>query len=397
MDVKRSTAALGAAIGTAMLMATAIGSAQAPAAGGRGAGAGPAAPTVGSMLWPVFDANKDGSVTAAEIKTTFDAWYAAADTQNGGSVTQDQLGPALNAALGQSAAAAGAAAAGRGGFGGGRAAGPFVAGATTPGLNSACGGRSQQPTVPCPSDVQQMVAILPRTAPAKPLKPHKVLIFSRIPSAGYQHSSIPLAAKAVEELGKKTGAWTSDTSWDPAVFTDREPETVRRHLPLEHDRAASSTRPEGDSRRAEADARARARRRSSTSCAAARASAGIHATGDSYHSPCPNDDAGGRRRAWRRPRRRGQRAWRHARLGHPALVVGPQRQEAPDERSDAEQGRHGRGERRLVQAARSGDGRQGRAGRVHERASCRSRRRRISTSARRAATTAAAAGPTGTT
>src|SRR4029079_3115293 len=39
------------------------------------------------------------------------------------------------------------------------------------------------------------------------------------PSAGYQHSSIPLAAKAVEELGKKTGAWTSDTSWDPAVFT----------------------------------------------------------------------------------------------------------------------------------------------------------------------------------
>jgi type 1 glutamine amidotransferase len=28
-----------------------------------------------------------------------------------------------------------------------------------------------------------------------------------------------LAAKTIEEMGKKTGAWTSDTSWDPAVFT----------------------------------------------------------------------------------------------------------------------------------------------------------------------------------
>ena len=101
----------------------------------------------------------------------------------------------------------------------GRGATEFVAGASTPGLNDACGGRSQQPTAPCASDVEQMMAALPTTAPAKPAKAHKVLIFSRIPSAGFQHSSIPLAAKAVEELGKKTGAWTSDTSWDPAVFT----------------------------------------------------------------------------------------------------------------------------------------------------------------------------------
>ena len=50
-----------------------------------------------------------------------------------------------------------------------------------------------------------MIAALPATAPAKPVKPHKVLAWSRIPSAGFQHSSIPLAVKAIEELGKKTG------------------------------------------------------------------------------------------------------------------------------------------------------------------------------------------------
>lgn len=33
-------------------------------------------------------------------------------------------------------------------------------------------------------------------------------------TVGYRHSSIPLAAKTIEEMGKKTGAWTSTTSWD---------------------------------------------------------------------------------------------------------------------------------------------------------------------------------------
>src|SRR5690348_15989364 len=138
--------------------------AQAPAAGG---GRGGAAPTVGTMLWPAFDANKDGSVNAAEITSAFDKWYDAADAQKSGSVSQEQLTTAINAALGQPAEpAGGGAGAGRGGgrgAGGGRAAAPFVAGAPTPGLDSPCGGRSQEPTAPCPSDVQQMEAILPAT------------------------------------------------------------------------------------------------------------------------------------------------------------------------------------------------------------------------------------------
>ena len=60
--------------------------AQPPAAGGgRGAAGG-----VGPQLFTIFDADKDGSVTAAEIKTAFDAWYDAADTQKSGIGQQDQ-------------------------------------------------------------------------------------------------------------------------------------------------------------------------------------------------------------------------------------------------------------------------------------------------------------------
>src|SRR5262245_3472056 len=83
--------------------------AQAPAAGaqapaGGGGRGGP--PPVGPQLFPLFDADKDGSVTGAEIKTAFGAWYDAADTQKSGSISQDQLSAALNAALGAPPAAA---------------------------------------------------------------------------------------------------------------------------------------------------------------------------------------------------------------------------------------------------------------------------------------------------
>ena len=129
--------------------------AQAPAPAGGGRGGSP----IGPQLFTIFDGDKDGSVTAAELKTAFVAWYDSADTQKSGSVSQEQLSAALNAALGPPAAPA----PGAGGFGGGFGRGgqtEFVAGATTPGLNEPCGGRSQHPTIPCASDVEQMMAAL---------------------------------------------------------------------------------------------------------------------------------------------------------------------------------------------------------------------------------------------
>src|SRR5262249_24909793 len=56
-----------------------------------------------------------------------------------------------------------------------------------------CGGRSADPRTPCQADVDRMMAALPDTAPARPLKPRTVLVLGR--AVGFVHSSIPLAAK----------------------------------------------------------------------------------------------------------------------------------------------------------------------------------------------------------
>src|SRR3954451_9333826 len=77
-----------------------------------------------------------------------------------------------------------------------------------------CGGRSSNPQTACPEDVEKMMAALPDKAPAKPAKPRKVLVLAK--AAGFVHASIPVAAKTVEELGKKTGAWSATTTYDPA-------------------------------------------------------------------------------------------------------------------------------------------------------------------------------------
>lgn len=80
-----------------------------------------------------------------------------------------------------------------------------------------CGGRSAQPEMPCPNDVTRMLAALPAKAPATPQKPRKILVLGR--AQGFAHSSRPLAAATIVEMGKKTGAWTANVTYDAAVFT----------------------------------------------------------------------------------------------------------------------------------------------------------------------------------
>jgi type 1 glutamine amidotransferase len=147
------------------------------------------------------------------------------------------------------------------------------------GLNDACGGRSANPREACPNDVTKMIAtlgLLPDKPPATPQKPRKVLIWSRLPSTGFQHSSIPLAAKMIEEMGKKTGAWTSTTSWDVADITAENlkqydaiflSNTTGRFLDDPNDEAVTETR----------------RKAFQEFLMSGKGVAGIHATGDSYH------------------------------------------------------------------------------------------------------------------
>src|SRR5664280_2724822 len=74
-----------------------------------------------------------------------------------------------------------------------------------------------QNQTPKPDDVEKMMAAVPDKAPAKPKQPRKVLVLAK--AAGFVHSCIPLAAKTVEALGAKTGAWTTLVTYDPAAIT----------------------------------------------------------------------------------------------------------------------------------------------------------------------------------
>jgi type 1 glutamine amidotransferase len=55
----------------------------------------------------------------------------------------------------------------------------------------------------------------PDQAPAKPAKPRKVLVYGRVPT---HPESVPCCFKAMEVLGKNSGAFEATCSGDPAVF-----------------------------------------------------------------------------------------------------------------------------------------------------------------------------------
>lgn len=271
MRLRTSKAALAVAVCAATWYATTIGgvaqqappagqtAGQAPA-GGRAGGGGRGGVAPG--LFAAADANKDGAVTREELKASFDKWFSDSDTARAGSVTQEQLLAGLTAALPQPAPPAGGA----------------------PQLDP-CGGRSAQPRVSCPADVQAMMAALPATAPAKPSRPRKVIVLAA--TAGFVHSSIPLAAKMVEEMGNKTGAWTTTVTYDRADVTA---ENLKQYdaIFLDNTTGTFLDEPNSDTDPA-AKATTEARRKALMDFIRnGKGIAGIHAATDSYHgNPAP--------------------------------------------------------------------------------------------------------------
>jgi type 1 glutamine amidotransferase len=219
--------------------------------GGRGGGASP-------FIFALTDTSKDGFVTRDEMKSTFDKWFTEWDTAKAGALTQEQLLNGLNTAM------SGVALPG-GGFpaGGGR-------------------GTQAQNQTPDPAHVQAMLAALPATAPAKPKQPRKVLVLAK--AAGFVHSSIPLAGRTIDEMGKKTGAWTTTITYDPADINDANlkqydaiflASTTGAFLDDPNDAAATAAR-----RKALLDF-----------VRGGKGLAGIHAATDSYHQNRPSGDA----------------------------------------------------------------------------------------------------------
>ena len=118
------------------------------------------------------------------------------------------------------------------------------------------------------------MAALPEKAPATPKQPRKVLVLAR--AAGYVHSSIPLAARTVEEMGKKTRAWTTTITYDAADINEQNlkqydaiflASTTGEFLDDPNDAAATAAR-----RKALLDF-----------VRGGKGLAGIHAASDSYH------------------------------------------------------------------------------------------------------------------
>ncbi|MGH9583091.1 MAG: ThuA domain-containing protein, partial [Bryobacteraceae bacterium] len=128
-----------------------------------------------------MDSNHDGFVSRAELRAAMANWLRDGDSSG---INQQQLTAALDHAFPESV------------------------------LNSMLHTRGPQNETPKPSEVAAMEAALPDTAPAKPLRPRKVLVLCK--AAGYVHESIPLAAKTVEELGDKTGAWRTAITYNSA-------------------------------------------------------------------------------------------------------------------------------------------------------------------------------------
>src|SRR5258708_3272163 len=68
-----------------------------------------------------------------------------------------------------------------------------------------------------PSDISAMMAALLDKPMATPQSLRHVLVLCK--AAGWVHTSIPLAAKMVEYLGDKTGAWMTTITYDSGAIT----------------------------------------------------------------------------------------------------------------------------------------------------------------------------------
>jgi len=135
-----------------------------------------------------------------------------------------------------------------------------------------------QPQVARVTDLMQMMAALPDTAPATPKQPRKILVLAK--AAGFVHASIPLATRTIEALGQKTGAWTTVISYNPADITE---ENLRQYDAVF---LASTT---GTFLDDPADAATTTARRKALLdfVRNGKGIAGIHAATDSYHGNVP--------------------------------------------------------------------------------------------------------------
>ena len=187
------------------------------------------------------------------------------------------------------------------------------------------------------------MAALPAKAPARPRQPRKVLVLGK--AAGFVHSSIPLAARTIQALGEKTGAWSATVTYDPADINEQN---LRQYDAIF---LASTT---GEFLDDANDAAATAARRKALLdfVRGGKGLAGIHAATDSYHQNAPAP-GGGRGHAEHTAKARARRRARHG--GAACRVVSDGRRSKQG--SARQPRRDGRARRHVVRSDRSLEGR----------------------------------------
>lgn len=229
-----------------LAFANSVVNAQPPVGGGSGARGGRGG--IGPALFNSLDKDKDGSVSRAELKDTFNAWFTAADTAKSGAVNEDQLVTALLTVFPLPAP---------GGF--------------------HTWGNSTPMTTP-QANIDGMLAALPTTPGTKPARARKVLVFAHTGEFGFVHSSIPMAAKTVEALGNKGDLWSTTTSYSLA---DINTNNLKQYDAIFLDSTTGCFLDD-------ADTAATAARRAAflDFVRSGKGVAGIHAATDSYHWDC---------------------------------------------------------------------------------------------------------------
>jgi uncharacterized protein len=125
------------------------------------------------------------------------------------------------------------------------------------------------------SDISAMMAALPDKPPATPQSLRHVLVLCT--AIGWVHTSIPLAAKMVEYLGDKTGAWVTTITYDPAAISA---ENLKQYDALFLDSTTGEFLDDPNNKAA-----AQARRQALLDFVkGGKGLAGIHAATDSYHT-----------------------------------------------------------------------------------------------------------------
>lgn len=98
-----------------------------------------------------------------------------------------------------------------------------VGGQTTDEVVLCLGGKAKKGRKISPEELQRIKAAVPAKAIVRPSRPRKLLVFNLC--EGYEHSAIIYGAKALEIMGKKTGAFEVVQSSDMSIF---KPENLGR-------------------------------------------------------------------------------------------------------------------------------------------------------------------------